>query len=328
MNGNTFRNYRKQKNWSQEKFAKKLNDYLKAHGVKNAKYNDRTISQWENGERDPKDIQIAYHIAQFMGISLDELYGDEIAKFESIENNPQEFVEEVIHESEETINYNNDSEQLSEISYCAILGIYDYDTEKQCYLTKFINQYDGLVLNNATGQPVPAKAEDHWDSFTHPDKLESIIHDAERIGYISEDDYKEFLCKTYFDSDYEYFEDEIWSGSDLFAPLHIEGFTGCEFEIADMDYNNISTSAKYVNNDKHTIIVETHAELYITEQKYQQMLRRIYNTGILNSILAVTNNHYASTIDVNNRHFGNAMITLDHIAKLRKLFLEYDYFTK
>jgi transcriptional regulator with XRE-family HTH domain len=310
MNGNTFRNFRKQKNWSQEKFAKKLNEYLITNGIKDAKYNDRTISQWENGERDPKDIQTAYCIAQFMGISLDELYGDEISKFNIIE---------------ETIDNNNDEDHLSEIPYYAILGIYDYDLEKQCYLSRYINLYDGLVTDKTTSQLIPAKAEDHWYGFIHPDRLESFLRDAEQIGYIPEEDHKNFLCETYFDSNYDWFEEEIWSGSEYFAPWHIEGFAGCELSMADMNYNKLYTRAKYVNNDRHTLIVETHVELHISESKYLQMLKRLYNTGIATTALAVTNKDYASKFNANEREFHSAILSLDNIAKLRKIFLEYNY---
>ena len=68
MVGENLTKFREQKGWTQDKFARKFNAFLNEHGIRDARYNNRTISQWENGQRGPKNTQILTLLAEFMGI--------------------------------------------------------------------------------------------------------------------------------------------------------------------------------------------------------------------------------------------------------------------
>lgn len=63
--GNTLRTLRKRMNYTQEEFANKLN------------VSQNTISNWENGLREPDSIDVLLNIAEALNVSVDSLVNDE-----------------------------------------------------------------------------------------------------------------------------------------------------------------------------------------------------------------------------------------------------------
>lgn len=77
INGNLITEYRENAGLTQAKFAEKFNEYLRAKNIENTDYSNKTISAWENGNREPKDIQTSKALAEFIGVSMDVLCGAE-----------------------------------------------------------------------------------------------------------------------------------------------------------------------------------------------------------------------------------------------------------
>lgn len=76
INGDLITSFRKKQKLTQAKFAEKLNQKLKDAGI-DASYTDKAISMWENGNRQPADINVLRGIAELLEISLDKLCGFE-----------------------------------------------------------------------------------------------------------------------------------------------------------------------------------------------------------------------------------------------------------
>lgn len=72
INGDLITKYREQNRLTQAKFATRLNKKLGESGVE-ATYSDKAISMWENGNRQPADINVLKAIAKTIGVSLDAL---------------------------------------------------------------------------------------------------------------------------------------------------------------------------------------------------------------------------------------------------------------
>lgn len=72
INGDLITEYRERNKLTQAKFASRLNKQLSENGV-TATYSDKAISMWENGNRQPADINVLKALAKTIGVSLDEL---------------------------------------------------------------------------------------------------------------------------------------------------------------------------------------------------------------------------------------------------------------
>lgn len=72
INGDLITEYREKNKLTQAKFASKLNKKLSENGL-DATYSDKAISMWENGNRQPADIDVLKALAKTIGVSLDEL---------------------------------------------------------------------------------------------------------------------------------------------------------------------------------------------------------------------------------------------------------------
>lgn len=75
INGDLITKYREQNRLTQAKFATRLNKKLGESGVE-ATYSDKAISMWENGNRQPADINVIKAIAELLEVTLDELCGN------------------------------------------------------------------------------------------------------------------------------------------------------------------------------------------------------------------------------------------------------------
>lgn len=76
INGDLITKYREENKLTQAKFASRLNKKLNENGVE-ATYSDKAISMWENGNRQPADINVLKALADMLNVSLDELCGKE-----------------------------------------------------------------------------------------------------------------------------------------------------------------------------------------------------------------------------------------------------------
>lgn len=74
FNGNYITEYRAKNKLTQMKFAAKFNAYLKECGIEST-YKDKAISMWENGNREPQNIDIVKALADFIGVSVENLCG-------------------------------------------------------------------------------------------------------------------------------------------------------------------------------------------------------------------------------------------------------------
>lgn len=72
INGDLITEYREKNMLTQAKFASRLNKKLSESGV-DGTYSDKAISMWENGNRQPADINVLKALAKTIGVSLDEL---------------------------------------------------------------------------------------------------------------------------------------------------------------------------------------------------------------------------------------------------------------
>lgn len=72
INGNIITEFREKNNLTQDKFARNFNSFLNQKGIK-ANYTNKTISMWENGNREPKDIQTFKALADFLEVSVETL---------------------------------------------------------------------------------------------------------------------------------------------------------------------------------------------------------------------------------------------------------------
>lgn len=307
MIGENITKFRETKGWTQEKFASKFNSYLAINGIKDTKYNNRTISQWENEERSPKDFNIIYLLSKFMGTSLDDLFDKEISRFNLIDD--------------ETIG--NCTDDIKETIYHAILGIYDYDKEKGCYLTKFVSQYKPLVIDPETGSLTLDKYIPLV--FSNVKTLVDAINHLNYFGADTVENYKQYICDNFYDGDDDWF-DSIWE--DDWWPHTDEGLTGifkCDFEDAEIDGRNLNVHINYVSDPSRTYVIEFSAELYLSEAQYSKLLKRIYNTGINYLIDSFTTENALSKSKNPSSSIQEYPLTLDEIAGLRKIFLEYEY---
>lgn len=72
FNGNYITEYREKNNLTQAKFADKFNAYLKEHGI-DGTYSNKAISMWENGNREPQNLDVTKALAEFIGVSIEAL---------------------------------------------------------------------------------------------------------------------------------------------------------------------------------------------------------------------------------------------------------------
>ena len=72
FNGNYITEYREKNNLTQAKFAAKFNAYLKEHGME-GDYSNKSVSMWENGNREPQNLDITKLLAEFIGVSVDTI---------------------------------------------------------------------------------------------------------------------------------------------------------------------------------------------------------------------------------------------------------------
>lgn len=72
FNGNYITEYRAKNGLTQAKFAAKFNAYLKEHGIEST-YSNKGISMWENGNREPQNIDIVKALASFIDVSVENL---------------------------------------------------------------------------------------------------------------------------------------------------------------------------------------------------------------------------------------------------------------
>ena len=70
FNGNYITEYREKNHLTQAKFVAKFNAYLKEHGIE---YSNKSISMWENGNREPQNLDIIKLLADFIGVSVDTI---------------------------------------------------------------------------------------------------------------------------------------------------------------------------------------------------------------------------------------------------------------
>lgn len=255
----------------------------------------------------PKDFNIIYLLSKFMGTSLDDLFDKEISRFNLIDD--------------ETIG--NSTDDIKETIYHAILGIYDYDKEKGCYLTKFISQYKPLVKDPETGsltfdEYVPLV-------FSNVKTLVDAINQLNHFGADTVENYKQYICDNFYDGDDDWFdsiwEDDWWAHTD-------KGLTGifkCDFEDAEIDGRNLNVHINYVSDPSRTYVIEFSAELYLSEAQYSKLLKRICNTGINYLVDSFTTENALSKSKNPSCSIQEYPLTLDEIAGLRKIFLEYEY---
>lgn len=72
FNGNYIYEYRNKNNLTQDKFSQKFNAFLKEKGI-DAEYNNKSISAWESGNREPQSLEIVKALAEFLGVGIEEL---------------------------------------------------------------------------------------------------------------------------------------------------------------------------------------------------------------------------------------------------------------
>lgn len=72
FNGNYITEYREKNHLTQAKFVTKFNAYLKEHGIE-GDYSNKSISMWENGNREPQNLDIIKLLADFIGVSVDTI---------------------------------------------------------------------------------------------------------------------------------------------------------------------------------------------------------------------------------------------------------------
>ena len=72
FNGNYITEYREKNHLTQAKFVAKFNAYLKEHGIDGG-YSNKSISMWENGNREPQNLDIIKLLADFIGVSVDTI---------------------------------------------------------------------------------------------------------------------------------------------------------------------------------------------------------------------------------------------------------------
>ena len=258
--GENITNFRNQNGWNQEKFARNFNSFLKEQGIKNAKYNNRTISQWENNTRDPKSLEILFYLAMFMNTTIDELCAKKISTFAS---------------AAETMKASYIDDNTAFETYCAILGIYAYDNEKQCFLTRFVWSTDYL---ETTEENVIGFKESMCPYFASPDDIEEAILLSDE-NCISEED---MLHSAYeklrhrYSSWAEFKKDWDIHTSDQYSSDVMKSYWECFMDEANLNPNNIKTKTHYLDTNVCTCLIETSAELYISKDKYLNTLRQIF----------------------------------------------------
>ena len=72
FNGNCIYEYRNKNKITQDKFAQKFNAFLKEKGI-NAEYNNKSISAWESGNREPQSLEIVKALADFLDVGIEKL---------------------------------------------------------------------------------------------------------------------------------------------------------------------------------------------------------------------------------------------------------------
>ena len=72
FNGNYIYEYRDKNHLTQGKFAQKFNAFLKEKGI-DTEYNNKSISAWESGNREPQSLEIVKALAEFLGVGIEEL---------------------------------------------------------------------------------------------------------------------------------------------------------------------------------------------------------------------------------------------------------------
>ncbi len=72
FNGNYIYEYRDKNHLTQGKFAQKFNAFLKEKGI-DAEYNNKSISAWESGNREPQSLEIIKALAEFLGVGIEGL---------------------------------------------------------------------------------------------------------------------------------------------------------------------------------------------------------------------------------------------------------------
>lgn len=72
FNGNCITEFRDKNHMTQAKFAIKFNAYLSEKGI-GGNYSNKSISMWENGNREPQNLDIIKALADFLGVSIDEI---------------------------------------------------------------------------------------------------------------------------------------------------------------------------------------------------------------------------------------------------------------
>ena len=269
MLGENLTKFREQKGWTQSKFALQLNAFLNKHGIRDARYNNRTISQWENSQRGPKNTQILTLLAEFMGINLSDMFNTEITTFKNASTST---------DSQEKIDMQHIFDNFSMEAYFATLGIYAYDEEKECFLTRFLWADQYLVKNENPERYDLSEVCPYL--FPSIDTIETAICLKNFLDCQSEDEAKSYVyavCRLngIFSSREEF--DEYWEYNDMsiYCSDWMKGYWECYLDECCLNPKNVQAKTTYIDDDVCTVLIEISAELHISKSTYLEFVKEL-----------------------------------------------------
>lgn len=165
INGDLITEYREKNKLTQAKFASRLNKKLSESGV-DGTYSDKAISMWENGNRQPADINVLKALAKTIGVSLDELcFMNENEEETQQDSSDEDKVKEIVEYMNKFI-----ADNQQKIFDCYALGMYncaetinrDYS---DCNNMKEVKEFWlSIPLEPLTAGDVACESQYAWDN--------------------------------------------------------------------------------------------------------------------------------------------------------------------
>lgn len=314
MVGENLTKFREQKGWTQDKFARKFNAFLNEHGIRDARYNNRTISQWENGQRGPKNTQILTLLAEFMGINVSDMINTEISTFNEISTCEETSASTA---DQQKIDVKNVFENCFMEAYFATLGIYAYDEEKECFLTRFLWADQYLEQNENTEQYFLSEVCPCL--FPSVGTIEGAIDTKISLGCTSETATKSYIydmCRLNGRFSSRETFDKYWEENDLdyYCSSWMQSYWECFLTESCLNPKNVQAKTSYIDDDVCTVLVEISAELHISKSMYQEFIKEIC-TGEMSISLNGGNNETLKEISP----------SFKSITAYYELFRNYNY---